>query len=135
LIVIGLDTNVLIRYLARDDEPAFQVANDLIRSADLPGDSVVIGIAVLLETEWVLRSCYKLKKDRILAIFDKLLSRTDIRFDDEAVFEKALRDWKNSSADFADAIIVAKYLQAGCTAIATFDRKASVLSGTTLLLA
>lgn len=133
--MIGLDTNVLIRYLTRDDERAFQLASDLIRSAELSGDSVVIGIAVLLETEWVLRSGYKLKKDRILAIFDSLLSRIDVRFDDEAVFEKALRDWKNSSADFADAVIVAKYLQAGCTAIATFDRKASALPGATLLQA
>lgn len=131
--MIGLDTNVLIRYLTRDDESAFQLANDLIRSAELSGDSVVIGLAVLLETEWVLRSSYKLKKDRILAIFDGLLGRIDVRFDDEAVFETALRDWKNSSADFADAVIVAAYLQHGCTAIATFDRKASALPGTTLL--
>lgn len=74
--MIGLDTNVLIRYLTRDDEPAFQVASDLIRSAELSGESVVIGIAVLLEAEWVLRSCYRLKKDEILAVFDSLLVTT-----------------------------------------------------------
>jgi predicted nucleic-acid-binding protein len=131
--MIGLDTNVLIRYLVRDDEEAFKVADDLIIAASASSDPVLIGTAVLLESEWVLRSHYKLRKDEITVLFDSLLSAAEIRFEDEEALETALHTWKNSSADFADSIIVAKYLGSGCSAVATFDRKASALPGTVLL--
>jgi predicted nucleic-acid-binding protein len=131
--MVGLDTNVLIRYIIRDDEEAFKVADDLISAASASSDPVLIGTAVLLESEWVLRSRYKLRKDEISALFDLLLSAAEIRFEDEAALETALHSWKQCSADFADSIIVAKYLRSGCTAVATFDRKASALPGTILL--
>lgn len=130
--MIGLDTNVLVRYLVRDNEAQFQVACRVIDGA-AEGEGVSISLPVLLECEWVLRSRYKFKKDKLVALFDALLSKTDIGFDDEMVVEAALKGWKDSAADFADCLIVAAYLKAGCASVATFDRKAGALPGTILL--
>jgi predicted nucleic-acid-binding protein len=121
---------VLVRYLVRDDEAAYRVAHDLINNRD-----VLIDGPVLLETEWVLRSGYKLGKIQIASIFDGLLAASEIRFDNETALEIAMHLWKNSAADFADCLFVARYVEAGCTVVATFDRKAGKLPRTLLLRA
>ena len=70
--MIGLDTNVLVRFLVRDDEAQFERARRLIRRAAGTGEPVLIGLLVMLETEWVLRSRYNLPKTEILAAFSGL---------------------------------------------------------------
>ena len=81
--MIGLDTNVLVRFLVRDDEEQFERACKLIRRQAQDGQPVRISLLVLLETEWVLRSRYKLKKGEILSAFSDLLSVVDMSFEDE----------------------------------------------------
>ena len=119
--MIGLDTNVLIRFLVRDDEEQFERGRKLIRRQAQDGQPVRIGLLVLLETERVLRSRYKLKKDEILSAFSDLLSAVDMSFEDEPSIEEALFVWKDSPAQFADSLIGARHRALGCTAIATFD--------------
>jgi predicted nucleic-acid-binding protein len=119
--MIGLDTNVLVRFLVRDDEEQFERARKLIRRQAQDGQPVRIGLLVLLETEWVLRGRYKLKKDEILSVFSDLLSAVDMSFEDEPSIEEALFVWKDSSAQFADCLIGARHRALGCTATATFD--------------
>jgi predicted nucleic-acid-binding protein len=131
--MIGLDTNVLVRYLLRDDEAQFQAAADLISKAEASGETVLLGNLVLLETEWVLRSCYSFSKDQILRVFETLLSTRKLSFENERAFELAVHSWKNSNAEFADCLILANYLRSGCTRFVTFDRKASSLPGAELL--
>jgi predicted nucleic-acid-binding protein len=131
--VLGLDTNVLVRYLVRDEPAAFRVVCDLIKRAVREGDSIMICSSVLLETEWVLRSSYKIRKAQIIALFNLLLERPDISFEDEPIFEIALQSWKYAAVDFADCMIVAKYFRLGCDRVATFDKKAGKLPGTLVL--
>jgi predicted nucleic-acid-binding protein len=119
--MIGLDTNVLIRFLVRDDEEQFERGRKLIRRQAQDGQPVRIGLLVLLETERVLRSRYKLKKDEILSAFSDLLSAVDMSFEDEPSIEEALFVWKDSPAQFADCLIGARHRALGCTATATFD--------------
>jgi predicted nucleic-acid-binding protein len=119
--MIGLDTNVLVRFLVRDDEDQFERARKLIRREVQHGQPVRISLLVLLETEWVLRSCYKLSKPEILVTFSELLSAVDMSFEDEPSIEEALFVWKDSSAQFADCLIGARHRVLGCTATATFD--------------
>jgi predicted nucleic-acid-binding protein len=76
---------------------------------------------VLLETEWVLRSRYKLNKGEILGAFSELLSAVDMSFEDEPSIEEALFAWKDPPAQFADCLIGARHRALGCTATATFD--------------
>ena len=107
--MIGLDTNVLVRFLVRDDEEQFERACQLIRREAQGGEPARISLLLLLEAEWVLRSRYKLGKDEILDAFSDLLSCMDVRFEDESSIEEALFIWKDSNAQFADCLIGARY--------------------------
>lgn len=127
--MIGLDTNVLVRFLVADDERQFERARRLIRRAANIGDPVLITQLVLLECEWALRSRYGLPKDVILAAFSGLLESADLRVEDEASVEEALFVWKDSNAEFADCLIGARYRALGCRSIVSFDAKAAKVPG------
>lgn len=127
--MIGLDTNVLVRFLVRDDEEQFDRARKLIRREAQIGEPVRISLLVLLEAEWVLRSRYKLTKGEIIDTFSELLSAVDLSFEDEPSIEEALFIWKDSSAQFADCLIGARNRALGCSATATFDNGAAKLPG------
>ena len=127
--MIGLDTNVLVRFLVRDDEAQYERARRLIRREAHGGEPVCISLVVLLETEWVLRSRYELSKDEILSALSALLSAVDLQFEDEAAIEEALFVWQEASAQFADCLIGARYRALACSATATFDAGALKLPG------
>jgi predicted nucleic-acid-binding protein len=127
--MLGIDTNVLVRFLVRDDEAQFENARKLIKREVAAGRGVLVNQLVLLETEWVLRSRYSLAKNLIIQAISGLLNASDVRFEDEPAVEEALFIWKDSAADFADCLIGAKNRRLGCRATATFDMKASKLPG------
>lgn len=125
--MLGVDTNVLVRFLVRDDEGQFARARKLIRREVASGSGVFVNQLVLLETEWVLRSRYGLPKHLIIEAISGLLDASDVRFEDEPAIEEALFIWKDAAADFADCLIGVKNRRLGCRATATFDLKASKL--------
>ena len=127
--MIGIDTNVLVRYLARDNQLQFEKARRLINREVNTGETVLIGLLVLLETEWVLRSRYELPKEKILAALSALLEAAEVVFEDESSVEHAIYLWKDSAAEFADCLIDARNLRLGCRATATFDGKALKVAG------
>jgi predicted nucleic-acid-binding protein len=127
--MLGVDTNVLVRFLVRDDEAQFKKAYKLIKREVAAGRRVFIGQLVLLETEWVLRSRYGLSKNQIIETISGLLDTADVQFEDEPAIEEALFTWKDAAADFADCLIGAKNRRLGCRATATFDAKAAKLPG------
>ena len=126
--MLGIDTNVLVRYLVQDDQTQFEKARKLIKREVATGSKVFINLLVLMETEWVLRSRYAIPKNRILDVFAGLLEATDIQLEDEAVLEETLYTWKDTTADFADCLIGARNRRLNCRATATFDSKAAKLS-------
>jgi predicted nucleic-acid-binding protein len=125
--MLGVDTNVLVRFLVRDDEVQFERAQKLIKLEIAAGRRVFISLLVLLETEWVLRSRYSLPKNLIIEAISRLLDAADVRFEDEAAIEEALFMWRDATVDFADCLIGAQNRRLGCRATATFDTKASKL--------
>lgn len=127
--MLGIDTNVLVRFLVRDDEAQFDKARKLIKREVAAGRRVFVSQLVLLETEWVLRSRYALPKIEIIAAISGLLDATDVQFEDEPAIEETLFAWKDSAAGFADCLIGARNRRLGCRATATFDVKASTLPG------
>jgi predicted nucleic-acid-binding protein len=127
--MLALDTNVLVRFLVRDDRAQFEQAQKLIKRESRDGDAVLISLLVLLETQWVLRSRYGLPKSDILATFSGLLDSVELNFEDEHAIEEALFTWKDSSADFADCLIGSRHRRLGCRATASFDAKALKLPG------
>jgi predicted nucleic-acid-binding protein len=127
--MLGVDTNVLVRYLVRDDQLQFEKAQRLFNREVRRGEPVLVSLLVLLETEWLLRSRYALAKAEIFAAISALLDATDLAFEDEPSVEHAIYSWNNSAADFADCLIDARNRRLGCRATATFDRKARKLAG------
>ena len=127
--MLGLDTNVLVRFLVRDHEGQFQRALRLIKGEVGAQEKVLISLLVLLETEWVLRSRYGLQKNQIVDAISGLLDSTELELEDEPAIEEALYLWKENVADFADCLIGAHNRRLGCRATATFDARAVKLPG------
>ena len=127
--MLGLDTNVLVRFLVRDHEAQFERARRLIKREVGAQERVLISLMVLLETEWVLRSRYGLQKTHIIDAISGLLDATELELEDEPAVEEALYLWKGSAADFADCLIGAHHRGLGCRATATFDARAVKLTG------
>lgn len=129
----GLDTNVLVRYLLNDDKRQSAMARFFIQKAIANGEAVRISLLTILETEWVLRSYGKRDKATVIEVFQALLEARDVEIELEESLEQALHYYKNSNADFADCLMTSRYQRSGCTAMMTFDDKASKLPGCELL--
>ena len=127
--MLGLDTNVLVRFLVRDHEAQFERARRLIKREVGAQERVLISLMVLLETEWVLRSRYGLQKTHIIDAISGLLDAKELELEDEPAVEEALYLWKDSTTDFADCLIGAHHRRLGCRATATFDARAVKLAG------
>jgi predicted nucleic-acid-binding protein len=127
--MLGLDTNVLVRFLVRDDPAQYRRARRLIEDELRGGGTVFLSQLVLRETEWVLRSRYGYSKDEIMEAIVGMLESADLTMEDEASLEQALFAWRDSRAEFADCLIGARHLALGCRATATFDARAATLPG------
>ena len=131
--MIGLDTNVLVRYLAQDDPKQSAVATRFIEhtlSADSPG---FVSTIVLCEIAWVLAESYGADRKRIREIVEGLLATKQIVIEQADLVWKALRAWEGVPADFSDALIGQLAIAHGGEKTVTFDRTAAKLPGFELL--
>ena len=129
----AVDTNVLVRYLVNDEIRQSAMVTFFIQKAIANGEAVRISLLTILETEWVLRSYGKRDKATVIEVFQALLEARDVEIELEESLEQALHYYKNSHADFADCLMTSRYQRSGCTAMMTFDDKASKLPGCELL--
>jgi predicted nucleic-acid-binding protein len=119
----GLDTNVLVRYLTKDDLPQWQIADRLINDIVAASETCLINNIVLCELVWVLKSAYKLSREEIAGTLEKILQGSAFDFEDRKAALWAVQQMKAGNADFADYLIGKVNQQAGCTETATFDAK------------
>ena len=122
--MIGLDTNVLVRYLAQDDPEQTPKATRLIESLtmDEPG---YVSIVSVVELVWVLTSCYASTVSEICEVMETLLRTKVIVVAQADTVWKALSIFKKGKADFADCLIERSACEAGCSYTVTFDRGAT----------
>lgn len=130
--MIGLDTNVLVRYVTQDDPRQSPKANRLIESlsADAPG---YVSLIVIVELVWVLESCYLAGRDEIAQVLETLLRTKELVVESAATAWKAVRAFRGSSADFADLLIACAAEAAGCERTVSFDKGAAKNAGMQLL--
>lgn len=121
--MIGLDTNVLVRYLMADDEDQSARARALIESAADRGEPLFISHVVLCEMTWVLASAFRLPKDALLEALTDVLRTAQFVVQEPDLAARALRRFEDGRADFADYLIAERSNDAGCGQLATFDRK------------
>jgi predicted nucleic-acid-binding protein len=126
--MIALDTNVLARYIVRDDPRQSAAATKLIESACTPESPGVVTQVVLCELVWVLDRGYGYRRDQISAVLRGLLSAQDLQLERSEIAWQALNHFEDGAADYSDYVIglVAKEQQAEITV--TFDRRASSCS-------
>lgn len=130
--MIGVDTNVLVRYIAQDDAAQSARATRLLEQECGPATPGFIGLVVLLELVWVSESCYGASRTEIAAIVRRILSIRQLLVQDAELVWKALRLFESSKADFADCLVQCTAAAAGCTTVMTFDKTAAK-AGMTLL--
>lgn len=122
--MIGLDTNVLVRYFAQDDPAQSRKANALIESLTVEHPGYVTQVA-LVEVVWVLGRAYDTRREEISHVIETLLSTKELVVEASETVWKALRLYADSSADFADCLIERACHDALCEYTATFDTKAA----------
>ena len=129
--MIGLDTNVLLRWLLRDDEQQAARADELITSLSRQRRGFV-SQASLIELHAVLTRSLKLPKTQVLDVLERLLELDELEFEDgEGVWRSVVL--ARGGADFPDALIADVGHLFGCDATVTFDRRAARYAGMTLL--
>ena len=135
--MIGLDTNVLIRYLTQDDPKQAARATRLIDEDLSIAEPGFISLVVLVETYWVLKRLYSASGDELLAAVEDLLSMPRFHLDRRDVVAAAVQFMKavqGSKAGFVDVLIAQLAAAQGCSRTVTFD-KAAVRSAGMVLLA
>ena len=121
--MIGLDTNVLVRYLTQDDPVQARKAEGAINGAVARRERCAIGPIVLCELVWVLRDAYDTPKAQILDVLDRILGTQQFDIIDRDRIREALEAYRTGRADFADYLIGAANRAAGCDETVTFDRR------------
>jgi predicted nucleic-acid-binding protein len=121
--MIGLDTNVLLRYLIKDDEAQGDRSARVIRQAAARGEPVFIGPVVLCEMVWVLESRYGYAKPEIVRTLTAILEADGFDVAGRNVVRSAVEDYRTRKADFADCLIGRTNEAAGCRETVTFDRR------------
>jgi predicted nucleic-acid-binding protein len=130
--MIGLDTNILVRYLAQDDPIQTALANRLVESLTdaAPG---FVSLVVLVETVWVLESCYGADAGKIAQIVETLLHVGNFKVEQAQTIWRSLRRFKADGDDFSDTLIAALARDKGCRLVYTFDKAAAKRAGMDLL--
>jgi len=131
--MIALDTNVVVRFLVRDDELQAEQARTRLKQAEEKRERLLIPLLVVLETIWVLESAYEKTRAEILDAIRALRQMSVLEFEASEVLERLLADGSEYGADLADILIAHSARAAGCESGITFDRKAAKLPFFTLL--
>jgi predicted nucleic-acid-binding protein len=132
-VVIGLDTNVLVRWLVSPDQ-ADLASSDVelervgkIVSAE--GASLFVNAVVIAETAWIMERKLDLSREVVSAVINRLLFAENIKLGNDLEMRAALMLYALSNIGFADCLIAELNLAAGCMHTLTFDRKASRTAG------
>jgi predicted nucleic-acid-binding protein len=123
--MIGLDTNVLVRYIAQDEPRQAAQAVHLIENVCGETRPGFVSVVVLAELAWVLESCYRSVKDEIVAVLQRLLRTKQVVVEDAETVWQAIRQFEASQADFADCLIDRICAAHECDYTATFDKGAA----------
>jgi len=127
--VTGLDTNVLLRYLVRDEPTqAARATRELERD-----ERFLVGSIVLCELVWVLETGYGVPRRDIVTTLEKVLASAQFEIEGKDLALAALDDFRRSTADFSDCLLGRRNRAAGAAETVTFDRGLRGLDGFRLL--
>jgi predicted nucleic-acid-binding protein len=131
--MIGLDTNVLVRYLTQDDAIQSSKATDLIERTLTESEPGYISIVAMVETIRVLGRTYEFSATDIAVAIERMLQATVLTVESEQEVFTAMIAMRERGGSFSEALIGALGARAGCSSTVTFDRRAARLEGFQLL--
>lgn len=131
--MIGLDTNILVRYFAQDDPVQSHKATVVMEQHLTEQTPGFVSVVALAETTWVLERVYRLRKQEIAIVIERILGADALLVEHEAEVATALTALWEGRGSFADALVGAINAKVGCSRTVTFDRKALRLPGFELL--
>jgi len=120
----GIDTNVLVRFIVRDDPYQTSLATTFMNTLTIESPGF-ISLVVLAELFWVLNHSYKTSRASIVRTLKALLSSSELFVEDTELVYEALAMYQETNADFDDCLIVKCAYRSGCLDLVTFDRKAA----------
>jgi predicted nucleic-acid-binding protein len=127
--MIGLDTNVLVRYLAQDDPSQSRRATQIVEGELTEQEPGFVSLVAMVETAWVLERAYNLAAPEVAATIERLLQIDTLVVEREQEVFTAMIALKEGRGSFADALIGELGARAGCAHTVTFDRRALRLRG------
>jgi predicted nucleic-acid-binding protein len=131
--VIGVDTNVFIRFIIDDNRAQHEAATGLLTAASAI-DPILVHPIAWVEAAWVLRSKLKLTRDQIADVLAVSLVSDRSRMPEAGACEAALEDFRANKADIAECLMAHLNAASGCTTTYTFDKDAAArLDGAELL--
>jgi len=129
----GLDTNILLRYFVGDDPRQSRTAAWVIERDLTEQHPGYVSLVAMVETVWTLLSSYELSRDETASIIERMLQIETLTIQNEQEVFVALVAFQQGKGSFADALIGALGIAAGCDFTVTFDKKAARLGDFKLL--
>jgi predicted nucleic-acid-binding protein len=123
----ALDTNVLVRFLVRDDEQQSEAVYRKFKQTEANKEVLFIPVLVVLETVWVLESVYEVTRQEILDSIDPLLLMPILEFEVQSAIRSFVASARENKTDLSDLLIAHSARFAGCECVITFDKRASNL--------
>lgn len=130
--MIGLDTNVLVRYIMQDDARQSPKATKIIEALAGVGSGYVTLVSIV-ELVWVLSASYELTRAQVAQALDGIMRTKQFKIESADQVIRALRVFKGGKSDFSDCLIERTSDSAGCEKTVTFDVNASKHAGMTLI--
>jgi predicted nucleic-acid-binding protein len=127
--MIGLDTNILVRYLTQDDPIQSRTATDIFERRLTEENPGFVSVVAMAETVWVLDRAYGFSVAEIAAAVERLLQSEVLAVENEQEVFMGMIALKEGHGSFADAVIAALGAKAGCSCTVTFDQRALRLPG------
>jgi len=121
----ALDTNVLVRFLVKDDERQAKAVYRIFKQAESKVEVFFVPTLVVLETVWVLDSVYEITRQEILDAIDELLLMPILEFDAQTVIRSFISSARENKADLSDLLIAHYAKYSGCDSVITFDKRAA----------
>ena len=130
--MIAVDTNVLVRYLVRDDRGQAEAARALLQSVTAEKPAYACR-EVVVELVWVLERAYGYSRDRIATILEELVATEGLVVEAADDVARAAFRYRSGGAGFSDLMVLAAAQRIGALPLYTFDRKAARLEAVELL--
>lgn len=130
--MIGLDTNVLVRYVTHDHPSQTPLALELINSLTME-EQGFISLVVVVELVWVLETSFRFTRSELARSLEALLRSKELVIERAEIAWQALRDFRAGRGDYSDYVMAHCGQVAGCKYTLTFDVKAAGQTGMRLL--